>query len=931
MRLKTLASLRPARLLTALAGLLVLAACDGPNQFATRIPGSGGGTAPGADTKPPVVTIQTPRGDSLSAKPLGDSVLVRVRVTDNVGVDSVVFVGISQRGSRELGTDTVVARFTSKKVILPANTRDTTLTRYLLPVPSTVKELSKIIVLAYDAEKNVSADTSNLVLGGPDVSLQNVTAGQSIQAGLGLSVRVVARDPQGIIQVQINFAGAFTRQVIKQIVPPADSVVFDTTVVVPVGVSGALQVTAVARNALDVSGQDGPIAVNVVSATAGDTIRPRIQALSTSAERLELKDSVTVTITGADNTQGSGLRTAGFTVLGIAPSRGDTLIRAGSRTFNPPRTGTITETFKFPTFNVDSLNLPDTLVYEVTGYLIDAQGNCAASIGGPDLVSLPCDSLRTGQIIARGRTGQRLTRTIVAGRTVFLPAGGRIMDAVIDTTRRNIYLSNQTRDRVEVFRLQQERFLPAVPVGSEPWGLTLNRAHDTLIVANSGGTNITNVFLGPVGGLGPFREDAPRRLLTPNVNLFEIERSVDDFGRLRYTKHFISDDTPPGFSGRPQYMAVDSTGRILFSTRTTLLGDYGTMRKAFVPTAAGSKTEVKMFIEHADLLPAPDFVAIGHVDDVEVIPADSTDQVIVYDHRPGFADTAIVGGPSDPTGASAAARTKGSDVIYGTGRWNVPGVGFRDTTFVTASGDGGWVVFGEGAAEPVGRIIMYEARRDRISRVIEVADLFVNASEAVRGLGLNYDGTLGVARGQNAYFFTTDLRLQGVAQLPVGGAGAVLHPLHANSKSLQNTGGVYRPDTHMAFVGTGERTIDVYDTFHFFRSGRLFIRDIIQGPLRAVLPFPEDNAGLTCATIPVTDQAGRTIGRAVSIFQNGDFDLPFPPSAPTATDDRCIVVKLFGVSNTGGVVVVDVRKADILRDHPARTNAGGAAARNPEE
>jgi hypothetical protein len=113
------------------------------------------------------------------------------------------------------------------------------------------------------------------------------------------------------------------------------------------------------------------------------------------------------------------------------------------------------------------------------------------------------------------------------------------------------------------------------------------------------------------------------------------------------------------------------------------------------------------------------------------------------------------------------------------------------------------------------------------------------------------------------------------------------------------------------------------DTYHFFRSGRLFIRDVVQGPLRAVLPFPEDNVGLTCATIPVADQAGQTIGRAVSIFQNRNFDTPYPANEPTATDDRCIVLKLFGVTNVGGVVVVDVRKADILRDHPARTGSGG--------
>ena len=212
---------------------------------------------------------------------------------------------------------------------------------------------------------------------------------------------------------------------------------------------------------------------------------------------------------------------------------------------------------------------------------------------------------------------------------------------------------------------------------------------------------------------------------------------------------------------------------------------------------------------------------------------------------------------------------------------------------------------------------MYEASQDRISRVVEVDDIMTNASEQVQGIGLNYDGTLGVARGLGAYFFTTDLRLQGVAQLPPGGAGAALHPLHANSKSLVNFDGEYRPDTHIAFVGTGEHTVDIFDTQEFFRSGRLFIRDVIQGPLKAVLPFPEDNVGLTCTMAPVTDQTGATIGQGIEVFENGNFSTPY--AADGATEDACVVVKLFGVTDDGGVVVIDVRKADILRDHPSRS------------
>ena len=492
--------------------------------------------------------------------------------------------------------------------------------------------------------------------------------------------------------------------------------------VVPAGVAGALSVTAIARNALDVAGQDGPFRLNVVSTTAGDSIKPRVRSIASSPERLELKDSIQIVVTGQDNTQGSGVAVAGFTVLGIAPSRGDTLVRSGTRNFTPPRTGTINETFKFPTFNVDSLGLPDTLVYEVTGYLIDGQGNCAASIGGLDLVSLPCNKLATGEIVATGRSGQRLSRTVVSGRTVVLPNGGRIMDAAMDTLRRNLYLSNLDRDRVEVFRIQQERFLTPIPVGSEPWGLTMSRRRDTLIVANSGGTNISNVSLGAAAGTGPFRESTTRRLLIPDVILFEIERTVDGSGVLRYTTHFIADAVPPGFSDRPQFAAVDSTGRILYSTRTTLLGDFGTIRQAFVPVDSvtrlpipGARPEVKLFFQHAALLPAPEFVAIGNVDRVEVTPGAGNDVVTIYDHVPGFPNDTLVSVTDLVEVAAADLRDQGSDIVYGSGRFSVAGLGFSDTTFVAASGDGGWGIFGEGSVDPVGRIIMYEASRDRIS------------------------------------------------------------------------------------------------------------------------------------------------------------------------------------------------------------------------
>jgi hypothetical protein len=351
---------------------------------------------------------------------------------------------------------------------------------------------------------------------------------------------------------------------------------------------------------------------------------------------------------------------------------------------------------------------------------------------------------------------------------------------------------------------------------------------------------------------------------------------------------------------------------VVYSTKTTVVGDYGTIRKAYVPTGAPSP-EVVLFWEHGAMLPNEDFTGVVNADRVTADAGGGG--VFIEDHVPGYPDSLIFVGPFPPDSAAAAARALGSDAVAVAGRFSVQNLGFTDTTFVAVSGDRRWAVFGEGRAA-VGRVIMYDAGQDRVSDVVRVSDLVTNAAERVRGIGLNYDGTLGVARGTNAYFFTTDLRLQGVAALPVGGAGAVLHPLHANARSLDNPTGVYNPNTHLGFVGTGERSIDIFDTFHFFRSGRIFIRDVVSGPLRAVLPFPSDNAGLRCQGTDVTDMTGGSIGQAIEIFQDGDFSRPHPPNG--ATEDLCVVVKLFGVTDSGGVVVIDVRKSDILRNHPAR-------------
>src|SRR5690606_191815 len=153
------------------------------------------------------------------------------------------------------------------------------------------------------------------------------------------------------------------------------------------------------------------------------------------------------------------------------------------------------------------------------------------------------------------------------------------------------------------------------------------------------------------------------------------------------------------------------------------------------------------------------------VDSLKVYKVDHADDAVeIWDHVPGFAhdpDSVIYSGMTTIATAVNNLRAQGSDVFARRGTWNIEGLSMSDTTFLAASGDRGWVAFGEGATAPTGRIIMWNAATRSTSSDISIIDLISNASERVLGLGLNRNGTLGVARGRQAvYFFTPDLRLQ---------------------------------------------------------------------------------------------------------------------------------------------------------------------------
>ncbi len=919
------------RLLPLSAGLVALAvlwSCDGQNLFApdSRI----------SDSVPPTVDIQTP--DDSTGFGIGFPVFVEARISDDLGVDSVLFTGVSFRGDPDLGTDTIVQRYEPKMVRFTQATQDTVITRELLATSDSVRDDAALFAIAYDTQGNIAADSVALRLGAPRIEFRSFSDGD--QLGARPSIEVWAFDSEGVAELTVRVTGEVNGGAISQEysvtpgLPLPDSVKVDTVLQTPDGATGSIQVSAEAKNGLLIEADAGPLSLTLAPTQAGDAIPPDVSFVQFSNPRLELTDPINVTVTGLDNTQGSGVGSVGFTVRAISSRRGDTAWYTDQQPYSSARSGTQTESFSFlPPMGqqfVDSLNLPDTVLYEFTGWAFDGEGNCSAAILADTVMTLPCATGPQGVTVASGFTGQRVSRTMVAGRTVMLEGTGQIMDAVADTVRRKLFLSNIDQNVVEVFDLVTEEFHPqSIGVGSEPWGMTLDRTGDTLMVANSGGTNISMV------DAELEREIEQRRFFAPDAVIFDLELEDADTG-LQFVIYPFPRPASPSFSDRPQYIAVDSFGNIIYSTKTTPVGDIGTARKAYFPEGA-ERSEVKLFVEHSDGEPTDDFWAFAHIDSIRVgqLPIGQDDEgnilyaagVTLYDHVPGFPNQ-VISGSSNTTvfnpveNATGDLALQGSDVHMIAGaRWDIPEFGFADTTFVTASGDGGWVLIGEGGTSPLGRVLMHRAAPGDItglSTILRVWDDLINAADRVSGVGLNYDGTLGVARGQSAYFFDSELQLNGRVDLPGAGegTGAALHPLHANQRTLENYDGVYRPDSHIAFVGTADGTIDIIDTFKFRRIGQITLRDVVSGPLRATLPFDDENVGLTCPTLPVQDQAGNPIGETIRLYENEDFTLPI--STDGVTDESCIVVNLYAITSAGGVVVVPVRKSDILKYHPNR-------------
>lgn len=724
--------------------------------------------------------------------------------------------------------------------------------------PMSLLQIAGLLVLLSGCQSDTLYDAVPPDVEPPEVTLEYPEDGAQVQAGQRVPIRVSATDEDGVASVTLRITGSVSQTITIQFVPARPEVQGDTAIVVPEGASGTIQINLTGLNTHGVEGQGSGA---VLSVTNVDIMPPSVSISVETPERMELTDLIRVTVKAFDNPGGSGIANTGLTAIVTNTARTDTMVLSPVDAFTGSAADTAVSNFSFTPPFVDAMNLPDTLDIVFFGIANDREGNCGGAVedGFTDDVSCGSYSIAGDPYpIANAVTDARRI-VAVSGRTSMTPGGGTLADLIVDTLRSRVYVSNLTRNRIHTLEADPGTWGPEVWVGAEPWGLAFSAGGDSLFVANSGGTSLSFVSL-----VGTPKEDLERRFVTQNNALWEVT-----LGDGKYAASFQD------FSDRPQFIAQDAAGRILYSTRPTGSATTGTVR-VVTNQPEWDSPETRIVVTAEDLDSDPQTTAIVYVDAVGASEDGSC--VSILDHVPGYPNEIISSGCLPLEEAIQAVAAQGSDIwAVHKAKWNLERLALQDTTFVAASGDREWVAFGEGGtgADQAGRITLWNSDWGTIQSRLPVADLVSNASERVTGLDLNFDGSLGSASGDGAsYFWSTDLRLQGsVTKSVPGGAGAALH--HALPSF---TPGMPSADETVAFVGQADHTIRILDTTHFAERGQIHIRDVIVGPLRAAPPLPTDNDGQGSAC------AGQD----------------------------CVVLKLYAITDGGGVVVVDVKRRDFI-------------------
>lgn len=677
---------------------------------------------------------------------------------------------------------------------------------------------------------------------GPTVRINSPADTAVLYPGRTIPVRVTAVDPDGVLRTDFTVRGAgfadITYSFRTAVAPAPDSVTREQIIDIPATavIDSVITITATAIDGLSQS-----------SAAVQRRFTVRVQPADSTAPIVglrvpgRLEDSAAVVVRAAD---ASPIRLLGYRLLDSVGNviATDSIFRAaGSR-----------RTLDSAVFMVRFGTQYRGQLASVIAFAEDTVASVQRVNRGwsvPDGTTLPA---------TRPQDAARAFAVLVYGRTLPLASGSFGADIAVDTTgaRRLVYVSNITRNRLDVFNYGTLQPAGTVSVGSEPWGMHLDVARGDLLVGNSGGTNISRVDLASRTEVGRFN--------TPNTRAYEVVESVDGNGKITLTCRKYD------YSERPQYVARSASGYVYYSTKPTATATPGTIRR-FLP---GNERDLQQLWQYGELSD-PGTWGVLDADELTCFKAPSntqSDWFILTDHRPG--DTApgtISVVDSNIVRAAQTLRGLGGDVVAQ--QVEVPSLALTDTTFAAVGGDGRWVGFGEGLRTPAGRIMLFSdaflpGNAVTATPGVSVRDLTDNAADRVFGLAINRNSSSVAVQGGDAFYASIDdtdyrfqLRLQGRYTTPGNGAGIAYHPLNDGTASAG------APANRATFVAGSDPVIDIVDSYYYRLRGQLPIRGKLYGPLRAVLPTAAEQAG-------------------------------------------GIAVKLFGLTSEG-LVVIDVRTADI--------------------
>lgn len=706
-----------------------------------------------------------------------------------------------------------------------------------------------IVGRATDGRNNFAEDTLIVFLSNVQalrVRLVLPSPGALASTGKGIPVDVIAVQNSGI--AKIGFVVSPVGSVTNPTTPPNDSIVLtppfadsveyvDTLVVIPS--SGTFNVQGFAEDSAGRRGFTSVVTVQIQS-VATDATPPEVA--HRIGERVEVDDTIHVRAQDPSAIAWIGFRVDTNNVL----MKFDTVNVAA---------GNLTDVTRHFTLGLQSLqSLPRTIV--VKGYACDAAvaRNCSYTNSTTLIPSPPMRSKGMGISTYQPPLAPMAlidTVIVVAGITRPLPFGGKIADAIFNGNDSSLYLTNPSLGRVEIFQVANTAFVAAgIPTaGPQPWGIalwprdTLGGYKDTIVVANSGGAELSIIDVRPGVRRLVWRQDLPDYLIETYrvlVNpLREDIRVFDVSDRPQYVATVCRVSAPPLCDDADSVFAIYST--LPTASSTAPFTNRATLRMEKLKNT----TDTAQLFSHLFWELAGD----------STLTTDTRDTLRIEMRR------------GRPYNEQRTQLTACAGVTVDLARF-----GLGDSTYVRNSGNFTHAIIGEGGniTTDFARVVGYTTKATIINRgntrfcatnaainpltglpivsdtgedhldrgmtpYIDVSDFISNTGVSIHSIAINFNGGTNLVRADSIYFLDEGMKLKGTAPAPLGAFGMDMNYNHAFLAGQAGTptfGGGGNPNDRIAFSARPDGNIDIWDTFFYGRIGGIVVRDPIIGPMR---------------------------------------------------------------------------------------------------